>query len=90
MAKGQDLTRHQRGIVNRYYEHRDTIMAQKVSEIVSDLYLAESEKKAASLWERARKALGNTGMKPEIIAKIVDQRDLESLARAANELAGKR
>lgn len=89
MAKGQDLTRHQRGIVNRYYEHRDTIMAQKVSEIVSDLYLADSEKKSKTLWERARKALANTHMKPETIAAIVDGRDLEALARAANELGGR-
>jgi hypothetical protein len=87
MAKGQDLSRHQRGIVNRYYEHRDTIMSQKLSELVSDLYLAEG-KKAESLWKRVETALNNTGADPKRWAPVVRERDLAGLAALVNELSG--
>ena len=87
MAKGQDLSRHQRGIVNRYYEHRDTIMAQKLSELVSDLYLAEG-KKAEALWKRVETALNNTAADPKRIAAVVGERDLGALAELASELSG--
>ncbi len=88
MAKGQNLTRHQQGIVKRYYENRDTLMAQKLGEIVTELYLATSEKKAASLWARADKALRNTDVKKERIDALVASRDVEALARLVNELTG--
>ena len=39
--QGQEYSRYQRGVIQRYYEHADTIALQKLSEIVSDLYLAE-------------------------------------------------
>lgn len=87
MAKGQDLSRHQRGIVNRYYDNRDTIMAQKLSELVSDLYLAEG-KKAETLWKRAETALQNTDAEPKRVASVVRDRDLGGLAALANELSG--
>ncbi len=87
MAKGQDLSRHQRGIVNRYYENRDTIMSHKLSEIVSDLYLAEG-KKAETLWKRAETALKNTAADPKKVAAVLKDRDLGALATLANELSG--
>ncbi len=87
MAKGQDLSRAQRGIVNRYYDNRDTIMAQKVSELVSDLYLAEG-KKADGLWKRAETALNNTAANPKRVAAVVKSRDLAGLAALAGELSG--
>ena len=37
MGNGQYFTPHQKGIVRRYYEHRDALMHQKLAEIVSDL-----------------------------------------------------
>ena len=37
----EDYTRHQQGIIKRYYDHQDTIQLQKLSELVADLYLAE-------------------------------------------------
>lgn len=86
MAKGQHLSGHQRKIVSRYYEHRDTIALQKLSEAVSDLYLCESEKKAAALWKSAATALKNAGADPARAAKIVEARNIEGLAKLLNEL----
>ena len=86
MAKGQDLSRQQRGIVRRYYEHRDTIALQKLGEILSDLWLAESEKKAAALWKSAAIALKNAGADPACAARVVETRNLKALADLVNEL----
>ena len=39
MAGGQEYSRYQRKVINRYYEHLDTITAQKLGEIVSEIAL---------------------------------------------------
>ena len=91
MAKGQNYSRHQQKIIHRYYEHQDTIMTQKLGEIVTELYLCEAgetKKKAANLWERAEKALRKTDASPARIDKIVAGRDVKKLAELVNELAG--
>jgi hypothetical protein len=89
MAKGQDLSRHQKKIVERYYEHRDTIMITKLQEMVSDLYLAEG-KKAETLWKRAGAALEKTDADPKRWKPAVESRDLKKLADVVGDLAGPR
>ena len=58
MAEKKPLTPHQKGIVRRYYENREAISTQKLGEIVSELYLCTSPKKADRLWERISTELG--------------------------------
>lgn len=90
MAKGQDLSRHQRGIVNRYYEHRDTIMVGKLAEIVSELYLATDAKKADKLWKSAHTALGNTEIDAATIERVVAARDIKQLAQLVTKLSSRK
>ena len=52
----QDFTRHQQGIIKRYYENIDGISLQKLSELVTELYLAEG-KKREKLWKTAVSAM---------------------------------
>ena len=80
-----DYTRHQKKIIERYYDRRDEIMLGKLQEIVTELYLAESDRKRDQLWKRADKAMKAlkvpesiarhilTQAKPEILAKNVRQ-----------------
>jgi len=80
-----DYTRHQKKIIERYYDRRDEIMLGKLQEIVTELYLAETEAKRDQLWKRAEKAMKAlkvpdtisqnilTQAKPEILAKNVRQ-----------------
>ena len=82
----RDLSNTQRKIVNRYYDNKDTIMATKLAELVTELYLSTDDKKTTRLWERALKALANTNVKPERIDAIVDARDVEKLAKLVGEL----
>ncbi|GAB4549931.1 MAG: hypothetical protein Tsb0013_11450 [Phycisphaerales bacterium] len=85
MAGGREYSRTQKKIIDRYYEHRDTIMAQKLGEIVSELYLAQG-KKAQTLWTRAEKALANLSANDARVKKILDERSLEGLAKLVNDL----
>jgi len=84
MAKRPDLSGHQKKIVDRYYQNRETIGANRLGELISELYLAVGdEKKSARLWKQAATALKNTGQTSAQIERIVAARDLETLARLA-------
>lgn len=82
MAK--KLTAYQRKVIQRYYQNRDAIDAQKLAELVTDLYLATTPRRKAQLWGRARKLLERV---PDMDAAFVDrleaENDLETLAGIA-------
>ena len=80
-----DFTRHQKKIIDRYYDQRDTIMLTKLSELVTELYLAETDKKRDQLWGRVEKAMTNLKVKPATAARILDQRKPEVLASYVKE-----
>ncbi len=82
----EPTTPHQRGIIRRYYEHRDDLMSQKLSEIVSDLYLCTDPKKADRLWKSAQTALKNLNAPTQKAQKCIAERDLDMLARLTGEL----
>lgn len=86
MAKGDPLTPHQKGIVRRYYRHQGDLTHQKLSEIVSELYVSEDEKEAARLWQSVQTALLKTDAGKARIERIVAERNLEGLAALVNEL----
>ena len=77
---------YQRGIINRYYEHLDTISLQKLSEIVSDLYLAEGSR-TTKLWTSARAALMKlTAPDDPRVANVLSTRSVTALAKLVNDL----
>lgn len=80
MAK-HDYSNHQKKVINQYYNQLDTIMLQKLQELVSELYLADSEAKRKRLWERAGKAMINLKVPPQIVEHIMAKRDVQVLAK---------
>jgi len=86
MAKGRHYSGYQKGIIKRYYENKDTLMSQKLGEIVSELYLCEDDKKASRLWRSAATALLNAGVIEARVERVVEDRDLEGLAKLLNEI----
>ena len=80
MAK-KEFSKFQKQIVSRYYEHRDTIMIQKIQELVTELYLADSQDKQKRLWERVHKAMINLKISPAIITHIMAKKDVQILAK---------
>lgn len=77
----RDYSAHQKKIIDRYYDQRDGIMLNKLGELVTDLALAETDKKRDQLWERARKAFSNLKVPPRLAEHILTTRDTEVLAQ---------
>lgn len=79
-------TPHQRGIIRRYYENRDHILVQRVMELVSQLYVAETDKDRDRLWKRVEKALPQLGLPPSQVRELLANRDVASLAKAVERV----
>lgn len=80
MAKRPDLTHTQRKIVDRYYEHHDTIVIGKLQELVGELYLAADAKAAEKLWKRAETALRAAKVDEAKVLRATGGRDVKQLA----------
>ncbi len=88
MAAGREYSAHQRKIINRYYDHLDTIVATRLGEIVTDMALAQGDqKKLNKLWTRAEQALRKTKIDPARYESVLNQRSPEALARLIAKLA---
>jgi hypothetical protein len=79
----RDYTPYQRRAIRNFYKNQDAIGAQRLAEIVTEIYLATTEKKRASLWSRAQEILLRAGVPPAEVEKVVAARDGEALARLA-------
>jgi hypothetical protein len=75
-----DYTPHQKKIIERYYDNRDQIMLERLGEIATDLYLAESPGARKRLWARAAKAMKALKVKPALMEHILAQEKPEILA----------
>ena len=81
-----DYTPYQRGIIKRFYEHRDTLALQKLSEIVSNLYLETSEAKKKRAWKSAEAQLLAAGVHEHQVKVICEKQDLDALAKVVGEM----
>ena len=84
MAK-QEYSKHQKSVISGYYRNMDTIMLGKLAELVSELFLAETDKKRDRLWDRAYKAMVNLKVPPAIIEHIMAKEDVQILAKNLEE-----
>ena len=75
----EDYTRHQQGIIKRYYANQDTIQLQKLGELVTDLYLAEG-KKREKVWKSVVTAMQKLGVPQGRIDHIITEGKPELLA----------
>jgi len=48
-----DYSQYQKAVISGYYNNLDTIMLGKLSELVTELYLADTQAKQNRLWQRA-------------------------------------
>jgi hypothetical protein len=77
----QDRSSYQNKVISRYYDNIDTIMLGKLQELVTELYLADSQKKSDRLWDRAEKAMVKIKIKPAIMDHIMKTRSVEVFAK---------
>ena len=88
MAK-REYSKYQKKVIGDFYKNRDAIETQRLQEIVTEAYLATTPAKQKKLWERAAAILERT---PDLdaaeVARIVETRDLEALAKIAGARFG--
>ena len=88
MAK-TDYSPYQKSVISGYYNNLDTIMLGKLSELVSELYLAETQVRPGTagaakrdrLWDRAHKAMVKLKIPPAILDHIMQKKDVQILAK---------
>ena len=76
-----DYSSHQKKIIERYYDRRDQIMIDRLQGIVSELYLATSDRKRDQLWKRAATAMEHLKVTPSLRDRILAKSDPAVLAR---------
>ncbi len=84
----QDYTPHQQKIIKRYYNNQDTLMAQRLAELVGELYLSQGKKRQKA-WASAVAAMQKLGVPQPRIDHLVKQDDAALLAEVVKELEGK-
>ena len=90
MAAGREYTKHQLKIIGNYYKTAEGRGIRNLQEIVTELFLAESDRKRRGLWSRARKSLFILGMKPKVIDHIVLTGKPEILAAHVKDLLARK
>lgn len=85
----ENFTRHQQGIIKRYYSNQDSIQLQKLGELVTDLFLAEG-KKREKVWKSVAAALLKLGVPQTRIDHLVKTDDPKLVANLVTELQGQK
>jgi hypothetical protein len=80
-----DHTPYQKKIIRRYYQNFDTLKFQRLSELTTELYLAEG-KKTERLWKQVGVTLGQLGFPPSRIEHLLSVRNPALLPGVLKEL----
>ncbi len=83
-----DFTPYQQKIIKRYYENIDTIALQRLSELVTEIYLSTG-KKQQRFWQTAIAHLKKLGIPAYRIDHIEQKMDVCLLADLVKELQSK-
>ena len=75
-----DYSKYQQNAIKNYYQNLDVISIQRLQELVTELYLSETEKKTSQLWQRVAKAMINMNIHPKIQEHIMARKDVQVLA----------
>jgi hypothetical protein len=80
MAKSERSS-YQNKVISNYYQNLDSIMLGKIGELVTELYLAETDAKSKQLWQRVEKAMVKLKVSPAIMTHIMTKKSPEILAK---------
>lgn len=80
-----DFSKHQQKIIKNYYRNLDQIQTQRLSELVTDLYLAGGKKKE-KLWLSVSTTLEKLKIPKQRIDHLLAKKDLTLLAALVKEL----
>jgi len=80
-----DHTPYQQKIIKRYYRNFSALQYQRLSELVTELYLAEG-KKQDRLWKQVGESLTKLEFPASRVEHLLDKRDPALLAAVLKEL----
>ena len=80
-----DHSPYQQKIIKRYYRNYDSIQGQRLSELATDLFLAEG-KARDRLWKRVEVILAKLEFPPQRIAHLLAKKDPSLLPGIMKEL----
>jgi hypothetical protein len=83
-----DYTPYQQKIIKRYYDNQDTIMRQRLAELVGELYLSTGKKRQRT-WGAIENALQKLGMSQTRIDHLKRQDNPALLAEVVKEFEEK-
>lgn len=79
---------YQERVIRNYYKNQDTIMLQRVGDLVTDLYLSEG-KSRDRLWKRIAEALAKLEVPEKRIKALVATDDPAKVADLLRQLLSK-
>ena len=85
---GKDYSKHQQKIIKNYYDNKDAISLQRLSELVTDLYLAEGKTRETK-WKQVTGVLEKLGLSAARIAQLRKKDDPALLVSVVEELMAK-
>jgi hypothetical protein len=77
----REYTSYQKKAISNYYQNLDQIALQRLQELVTELYLADTDKKRQRLWDQVQKAIEHLKIQPVIAEHILKTKDVQVLAR---------
>lgn len=80
-----DYSKYQQKVIKRFYENREQIDAQRLAELVTNLFLA-SGKKLEKMWASAEDTMTRLGVPKSRIEHVMSQRDPAILAAVVEDL----
>ena len=84
-----DFSPHQQKIIKRYYRNFDAIKQQRLSELATELYLAEG-KKTERLWKQVAETLAALEFPSSRIEHLLQKKDPALLPGILKELEARR
>jgi hypothetical protein len=87
-AMDKKYTKHQQNIIRNYYENRESISLQRLSELVTELYLSEGKAREKQ-WKFIVSALQKLAIPADQIEHLRKQDNPALLAKLVEELMAK-
>lgn len=80
-----DYSNYQKDVIKRYYDNRDSIDQQRLSELCTNLFLTEGKKKA-KLWEKAQDLMERLNVPASRIDHVLKSEDPAVLAEVVKDI----
>jgi ribosomal protein L22 len=85
----KNYSKYQQKVIKNYYDNREQIDAQRLSELVTNLFLAKG-KKRKKFWNTAEEVMQRLKVPPSRIEHVLQSDDPVTLVEVVNDLqAGK-